>query len=60
MLKTDEIAINDVHLGDHVALDGEKVHGQLFEAQQHTVSERYTELSTNSDNTDKHDKKKKA
>ena len=55
MLKTDETAINDVHLGDHVALDGEKVHEQLFKVQQHTVNKRYTKPLTN---TDKHDKEK--
>lgn len=32
VLKTDEIAINGVKIGDYVELTGEKIHEQLFEA----------------------------
>lgn len=40
VLKTDEIALNGVRLGDHLRLDGEKIHEQLFEAQQISVEDR--------------------
>ncbi len=61
MLKTDEIAINDVHVGDYVTLDGEKINELLFEAQQLTVSERYSAPSGDGedDGGDSKDKKKK-
>ncbi len=32
VLKTDEIAMNGVKIGDYVELTGEKIHEQLFEA----------------------------
>jgi hypothetical protein len=37
VLKTDEIALNGVQVGDYVELDGEKIHEQLFEATQISV-----------------------
>jgi hypothetical protein len=48
VLKTDEISLNGVHLGDYIEADGEKIHEQLFEATQISVSSRYSgELSDN-------------
>ena len=41
VLKTDEIAINGVRLGDHIEVTGEKVHELLFEATEISISERY-------------------
>lgn len=40
VLKTDEIALNGVKIGDYLKLDGEKIHEQLFEAQMIEVEER--------------------
>lgn len=61
MLKTDELAIHDVHVGDYVALDGEKLNELLFEAQQLTVSERYSAPSKDGgdEKDDSKEKKKK-
>ena len=42
VFKTDEIAMNGVGLGDHIAAKGEKVHEQLFEATELSVAERYS------------------
>lgn len=36
-LKTDLIATNGVRLGDHITVTGEKIHEQLFEAQDLSV-----------------------
>ena len=51
VLKTDEIAINGVRLGDHIELNGEKIHELLFEATEISVAERYAgvELKENDD-----------
>jgi hypothetical protein len=53
VLKTDEIARNDVHLGDYVEADGNKVNEQLFDADQISVSERYAAPSEENDNKKK-------
>jgi hypothetical protein len=42
VLKTDEIAMNGVHVGDYVELTGEKVNELLFEATEISVGERFT------------------
>lgn len=59
VLKTDEIAINGVRLGDYVEADGEKISEQLFEASQLSVSERYKAPSDDGTDTDKKDKSDK-
>ncbi len=59
MLKTDEIALTGVSVGDYVRLEGEKIHELLFEAQQLDVSERYSEPSTDEDIVDTRETKKK-
>ena len=41
VLKTDEIAINDVGVGDYVELTGEKLNELLFEATQISVGQRF-------------------
>jgi len=53
VLKTDEIARNDVHLGDYIEAAGNKVNEQLFDADQISVSERYAAASTENDNKKK-------
>ena len=58
MLKTDEIAITGVSVGDYVRLEGEKIHELLFEAQQLDVSERYAEPSADEDSGAKRETKK--
>ncbi len=40
VLKTDEIVLNGVKLCDHLKLEGEKIHEQLFEATQIEVETR--------------------
>jgi hypothetical protein len=50
VLKTDEIARNGVHLGDYIEANGEKVHEQLFEATELSVSARYTGELEDNDN----------
>ena len=54
VLKTDEIAINGVRLGDHLELTGEKIHELLFEATEISVAERYAAVvdAKNNDNDD--------
>ena len=52
VLKTDEIAINGVQLGDHIEANGEKIHELLFEATQLSVSEHFSAFSTENDNKD--------
>ncbi len=59
MLKTDEIALTGVSVGDYVRLEGEKIHELLFEAQQLDVSERYSEPSTDEDIADTRETRKK-
>ena len=49
VLKTDEIALNGARLGDHVELTGEKIHEQLFEATEISVSERYSSTPVSDD-----------
>ncbi len=58
VLKTDEIAVNGVRLGDHIEVSGEKVHELLFEATQISIDERYTGAPLDDDTKDKKDKKK--
>src|SRR5688572_19593743 len=41
VLKTDEIAINDVGVGDYVELTGEKLNELLFEATEISVGQRF-------------------
>lgn len=41
VLKTDEIAINGVRLGDYLEIKGEKQSEVLFDATQLSVSERF-------------------
>ena len=50
VLKTDEIALNGVRLGDYIEASGEKIHEQLFEATQLSVSEHYTGMTSENDN----------
>jgi hypothetical protein len=52
VLKTDEIALNAVGIGDYVELDGEKVSEVLFEATQISVSGRVGTEKPGSDNDD--------
>ena len=53
VLKTDEIAINGIHLGDHIQARGEKQSEVLFEATQLSVSSRYgAESNENKDDKD--------
>lgn len=40
VLKTDEIALNGIRVGDYIEADGEKINEQLFEATQLSVSAR--------------------
>lgn len=55
VLKTDEIAINGVHLGDYIQANGEKQSEVLFEATQLSVSERYQgDTGNGNDNKKKH------
>lgn len=58
VLKTDEIAINGVRLGDYVELDGEKLDETVFEATQIAVAERYSDVS-NDDEVGKKDRNNK-
>ena len=53
VLKTDEIAINGVRLGDYIQANGEKQSEVLFDATQLSVSERYTGDSGSSGNDNK-------
>ena len=50
VLKTDEIALNGIRLGDYIEANGEKLHEQLFEATQLSVSERYTGMTSENEN----------
>jgi hypothetical protein len=52
VLKTDEIALNGVGIGDYVELDGEKISEVLFEATQISVSGRAGSEKPGSDNDD--------
>ena len=53
VLKSDEIARNGVQLGDYIQADGTKQNEQLFDADQISVSERYSAPSTENDNKKK-------
>ena len=53
VLKTDEIVRNGIHLGDYIQADGEKIHEQLFEATELSVSSRYSDDVSENDNKDK-------
>src|SRR4051812_9428371 len=57
VLKTDEIAMNGVHLGDYIQANGEKQSEVLFDATQLSVSERYSDPGTASSNDNKSKKK---
>ncbi len=52
VLKTDEIAMNGVRLGDYIQANGEKVSEVLFEATELSVSEHYGESNDNEDDED--------
>jgi hypothetical protein len=52
VLKTDEIAINGIRLGDYIQANGEKHSEVLFDATQLSVSEHYGEGNTDNDNKD--------
>jgi hypothetical protein len=52
VLKTDEIAMNGVRLGDYIQANGEKQSERLFEATQLSVSEHYGEGNSENDNKD--------
>jgi hypothetical protein len=56
-LKTDEIAINGVRLGDYIQARGEKQSEVLFDATELSVSERFKgeDTSNNNDNKKKSD-----
>jgi hypothetical protein len=49
VIKTDEIAINGIHLGDYIQAKGEKQSEVLFEATQLSVSSRYGDQSSDND-----------
>ncbi len=56
VLKTDEIAINGVRLGDHIELNGEKINELLFEATEISVAEHYAAVvEAKNDNKKKND-----
>ena len=40
VMKTDEIALNSVRLCDHIQMEGEKIHEQLFEATKIEVEQK--------------------
>ena len=50
VLKTDEIAMNGVGVGDYVELTGEKINEQLFEATEISVSQHYSGAVSENDN----------
>ena len=52
VLKTDEIAINGVRLGDHIEINGEKISEVLFEATEISVSEHYSGAASEGSNND--------
>jgi len=52
VLKTDEIAINGVRLGDYIEAKGEKQSERLFEATMLSVSEHFGEAKSDNDNKD--------
>jgi|tagenome__1003787_1003787.scaffolds.fasta_scaffold20387900_1 hypothetical protein len=52
VLKTDEIAMNGVRLGDYIEAKGEKQSERLFEATQLSVSEHYGDSKSENDNKD--------
>jgi hypothetical protein len=53
VLKTDEIAINGVRLGDYIQANGEKINEQLFEATELSVSEHFSDIKPDNDNKKK-------
>lgn len=53
VLKTDEIAINGVRLGDYIEAKGEKQSEVLFDATQLSVSERFSDSTSSNDNKSK-------
>jgi hypothetical protein len=50
VLKTDEIAMNGVRLGDYVQATGEKINEQLFEATELSVTEHFSDVKQGNDN----------
>ena len=57
VLKTDEVAINGVRLGDYLEAKGEKQNEGLFEATELSVSERFKGEDTSNNNDNKKKKK---
>jgi ribosomal protein L12E/L44/L45/RPP1/RPP2 len=59
VVKTDEIAVNGVHVGDYVELTGEKINELLFEATEISVGQRFggpeTASAASSDDEDDED-----
>jgi hypothetical protein len=55
VLKTDEIVRNGVHLGDHVRLQGEKIHEYRFEATEIEVTKRCCGKPDNDNNEEEKD-----
>jgi len=53
VLKTDEIARNDVHLGDYIEATGNKVNEELFDADALSVSERFAAAPAENDKKEK-------
>ena len=58
-LKTDEIAINGVHLGDYIQARGEKQSEVLFDATELSVSEHFQAPDASSSSNNNNDNKKK-
>ncbi len=53
VLKTDEIAMNGVRLGDYIQANGEKINEQLFEATELSVSAHFSDIKQENDNKKK-------
>jgi hypothetical protein len=51
VIKTDEIAINGIRLGDYIQATGEKQNEQLFDATELSVSEHFSDVAVNNDNS---------
>jgi hypothetical protein len=59
VLKTDEIAMNGVRVGDYVELNGEKISEVLFEATEISVAEHFKDVDTSNENKSNDNKNKK-
>jgi hypothetical protein len=55
VLKTDEVAINGIRLGDYIEAKGEKQSERLFEATQLSVSEHYGDAKNDNSDDDEDD-----